>query len=111
MKRILCLLMCIPLIVHAQNEQKGIHFENGLSWQQIKSKAWTENKYIFVDCYATWCGPCKAMDKNVYPKDSLGDYMNDKFISVKVQFDSSKQDDEEVKKWYADAKDMMQKFD
>jgi thiol:disulfide interchange protein len=44
---------------------KGINFENNLSWEQVKEKAKAENKYIFVDCYATWCGPCKAMDKEV----------------------------------------------
>ena len=46
-------------------QYKGIHFEQGLSWKDILAKAKAEHKYIFVDCYATWCGPCKYMDKNV----------------------------------------------
>ena len=49
----------------SQDTTKGIHFVNGLSWQEVLQKAKAENKYIFVDCYATWCGPCKAMDKEV----------------------------------------------
>jgi thiol:disulfide interchange protein len=48
-----------------KDSSKGIRFEHGLSWAQVKEKAKAENKYIFMDCYATWCGPCKAMDKNV----------------------------------------------
>jgi thiol:disulfide interchange protein len=38
---------------------KGIQFVHNLSWQEILQKARAENKYVFVDCYATWCGPCK----------------------------------------------------
>ncbi|MBO9572315.1 MAG: hypothetical protein J7497_08925, partial [Chitinophagaceae bacterium] len=39
--------------VHAADS--GINFEVRLTWQQIKDKAKAENKFIFVDCYATWC--------------------------------------------------------
>ncbi len=45
--------------IQSKDSSKVIHFENGLSWEQIKEKAKAEHKYIFVDCYATWCGPCK----------------------------------------------------
>jgi thiol-disulfide isomerase/thioredoxin len=34
--------------------------------------------------YATWCGPCKYLAKNVFPKDSAGDFFNQHFISVKL---------------------------
>jgi thioredoxin-related protein len=85
------------------NAQDGIKFEEELTWKQMLQKAKNENKYIFVDCYATWCGPCKLMDKSVYSLKSVGDYYNDKFISLKVQMDSSKLDDDFIKSWYADA--------
>jgi thioredoxin-related protein len=85
------------------NAQEGIRFEEGLTWKQALQKAREENKYIFVDCYATWCGPCKYMDKSVYPLENVGNYYNDKFISVKVQMDTSKLDSDFIKGWYADA--------
>lgn len=102
MKKVVLILWMIPLLASAQSE-KGIRFEEGLDWAQVQAKAKASNKYIFVDCFATWCGPCKVMDKNVYPKDSVGDYMNARFISVKVQMDTSRQDNEVIKKWYGDA--------
>lgn len=98
------------MIVRAQDE-KGIHFEDGLSWQQVQEKAKSENKYIFVDCFATWCGPCKEMDKNVYPSEKVGVYLNNKFISVRVQMDSTKKDNEQVKAWYADAQNIQSKYE
>jgi thioredoxin-related protein len=86
---------------------KGIKFESGQSWEQIKSKAKAENKYIFMDVFATWCGPCKAMDRDVYPDERLGTFMNERFISVKVQADTLKADGDEIKDWYADARQII----
>ncbi len=56
-----------------------------------------------MDCYATWCGPCKEMEKTVYANDTVGNYINNHFISVKFQLDTSKKDDESIQKKYADA--------
>ena len=91
-------------------DREGIQWVKGLSWEQIKEKAQKENKYIFVDCYATWCGPCKRMDEEVYVKDTIGEYMNAKFVNVKVQMDKTKNDDEEVRKWYNDAAQLQARY-
>lgn len=93
-------LLFIGIYTYAQ----GIKWTQGLNWEQVRAKAKAENKYIFVDCYATWCGPCKQMDKEVYPLDTVGEVMNNKFISVKVQMDSTKNDSENVKKSYTIAR-------
>jgi thioredoxin-related protein len=87
----------------ATAQGKGIQFEKGLSWKQIKEKAKKENKYIFMDCYATWCAPCKLMSDSVFTKKEAGDVFNKKFINVKVQMDKTAKDNEEVKSWYEDA--------
>jgi thiol-disulfide isomerase/thioredoxin len=87
-----------------------IHFEQSLNWQQMKEKARKEHKYIFVDCYATWCGPCKKMDQEVYPDTALGKFINPLFVSVKVQTDTSKNDNEQVKVWYADAHQISSEY-
>jgi len=91
--------MLSPFFVIAQGQ--GVAFEHGLSWQEVLQKAQKENKYVFVDCYATWCGPCKWMDKEIYPVDSVGTFMNEKFISIRVQMDTTRQDNDETRQWYA----------
>jgi len=104
-------LLVIGLSTYAQvSESKGIKWTTGLTWEQVKQKAKSENKYVFLDCYTTWCGPCRMMDMQVYSNDSVGDYYNDRFISVKVQMDKTNKDDEEVKKWYATAEAMITDF-
>jgi len=95
--------------IHAAIAQ-GINFETALTWDQVKAKAQKEQKYIFLDCYATWCGPCKQMDKEVYPSQKVGNFFNEKYISVKVQFDSTKNDDETVRKWYTIAAQLQQQY-
>lgn len=77
----------------AQENQNGVHFEQSPDWSQVLDKAKAEHKYIFVDCYATWCGPCKMMDAEVYPDKAVGDYMNSRFISLKLQMDQTNADD------------------
>lgn len=123
-QRFLFTFLFLPLFVSAQTNiqfvrnstnktdrmksNAGIKWVAGLSWSQIKEKAKNENKFIFLDCYTTWCGPCKAMDKIVYPNDSVGLFMNKNFISVKVQMDKTEYDDEQIRNWYRDA-DMIQR--
>jgi thioredoxin-related protein len=107
MKKILILIMALPFYVMAQ---QGMKFEHGISWANIQAKAKAENKYIFMDAFTTWCGPCKHMAANIFPMATVGDFFNDKFINVKVQLDTTKNDNDEVKSWYADGHDIMTKY-
>lgn len=108
MKSLFLPLLFMPFLLSAQ--EKGVHFEHGLSWAAVQAKAKAENKYIFMDCFTTWCGPCKYMSNTVFPQEVMGNYFNDKFISVKVQLDTTRNDNEEVKSWYADAHNIMTKY-
>ena len=108
MKKLILLVLLLPLLTKAQ--ETGIHFEHGASWEQIKAKAKAENKFIFMDCYTTWCVPCQNMSANIFPLEEVGDFMNGKFISVKVQLDMFYGDNEEVRSWYADGHKIEQKY-
>jgi len=58
-----------PLSSHAQSVKKpdGIVFiEN--SWLDALHQAQVKNKYIFVDAYATWCGPCNLLKNTTFKK-------------------------------------------
>lgn len=91
-------------------QEKGIHFEHGSTWAEVKAKAKAENKYIFMDCFTTWCGPCKMMSAQIFPQEKVGNFMNDKYVSVKVQMDQTAKDNEEVKQWYADAQQIEKDY-
>jgi thioredoxin-related protein len=97
------IIMLAFLHLPALAQEPGIHFEHGLSWKAVQEKAKKENKFIFVDCYTTWCGPCKMMSQEIFPLKEVGDFFNKHFVSVKVQFDKTPKDNEEVKAWYEGA--------
>lgn len=107
--KLLLLVVFIPVLGFSQGD-KGVRFENDLSWQQVFAKAEKENKYVFIDVFATWCGPCKLMDKKVYPNDSVADFLHEKFISVKAQMDTTADDNQQVKNWYAAARAINDKY-
>ncbi|WES99758.1 thioredoxin fold domain-containing protein [Chryseobacterium arthrosphaerae] len=65
---------------------QGIKFEDS-NFASILAKAKKENKLIFVDAYASWCGPCKLMVKNIFPLQSVGDYYNAHFINAKIDME------------------------
>lgn len=85
------LLLCISAAVLAQdNASKGIRFHQNESWEKILQLAKEENKMIFMDCYTVWCGPCKALAKDIFPQEKVGDFFNPRFINV--QYDMEKGD-------------------
>lgn len=57
------------------------------SWKDLLAQAKKDNKLIFVDAYASWCGPCKLMAKNVFTLPSVGDYYNTNFINTKIDME------------------------
>lgn len=69
------------------NFAQNINFQDNMEFSEILKKAKTENKIIFLDAYASWCGPCKMMEKNVFNKESVQEYYNANFINVRFDME------------------------
>lgn len=95
MKRLI-LSMVLALAVGvalAQTDFRHVSYAEGLK------AAKAEGKLLFVDFYTEWCGPCKMMANNVFPQKDVGDYMNAKFVCLKI--DAEKGEGVELAKRYA----------
>ena len=88
MKRIATRMLDLMSLTTAMAQ--GIAFEpEGTTLEQASVKAKAEKKLIFMDAYTTWCGPCKMMAREVFPQAKVGEAMNPKFISVKIDMESA----------------------
>jgi thiol-disulfide isomerase/thioredoxin len=66
---------------------QGIDFFKG-EWEAALEQARNQDKLIFVDAYATWCGPCKRMAADVFPDPQVGAFYNRNFISLKIDMEA-----------------------
>jgi thiol-disulfide isomerase/thioredoxin len=56
-------------------------------WAEIQAVAKKENKLIFLDAFAAWCGPCKWMAANIFTNDTIADYYNKTFVCAKIDME------------------------
>ena len=68
-------------------EEQGISFYEG-NLQAAFEKAKLENKLVFVDCYTTWCGPCKMLKQYTFKDVILGDYMKENYVSLAIDMET-----------------------
>ncbi len=66
--------------------EKGIQFIEA-DWSKALAEAKKQNKMIFLDAYASWCGPCKMLKKNTFPNKDAGDFFNKNFINVAIDME------------------------
>lgn len=64
-------------------QAQGIEFRH-IDLDQALEEAAREEKLVFIDFYTTWCAPCKAMSKNIFPLEEVGELYNKEFVSIKL---------------------------
>lgn len=87
MKKIIILSFLFFLFSFTKDKKHQINFQHG-SWQEIFDASKNGDQLIFVDCYATWCGPCKSMAKKVFTDSIVGTLFNEKFINYKLNMET-----------------------
>jgi len=87
MKLLRTLIACFLLCTYTTSNAAGIDFLPDKTWKEILAQAKKENKLVFLDAYASWCGPCKYMQSDVFTDVAVGYYFNKNFINVKMDME------------------------
>ncbi len=74
-------LFGIQISFGQKKEKETIHW---LTFEQLSDSMSSNPKKIFVDIYTDWCGPCKLMDKKVFPKADVVKLMNENYYAIKL---------------------------
>ena len=71
--------ICVTGLAQGQ----GIKFFQG-SFGEALDDAKKQDKLLFVDVYADWCGPCKMMSEQIFSLKEVGEYFNERFICYQL---------------------------
>ena len=88
MKREFSIVLLLFLFVaetHAGEKEKfkWVRFNEGLA------EAQKTGKKVMIDVYTDWCGWCKRMDKDTYADGTVSDYLNRRYVAIKLNAESS----------------------
>lgn len=78
-------------------EKKSIDFSD-VTFNEAQQLSAKSGKLIFIDCYTSWCMPCKWMEQNVFVNDTVYNFYNTHFVNFKV--DMEKGEGIELRKKY-----------
>jgi len=68
------------------NDPKLVKFAD-VNVEEAIAKASAEGKLVFMDFYASWCTPCKWMEKTTLSDKRVASTLNSNFVAVKVNID------------------------
>jgi len=79
---IVCFFVWMSHDCMASSDKSGII--KWYSYNEGMARGQKEKKNVFLNFYANWCGYCKKMDNGTFKNPSVIAYLNENFISVKV---------------------------
>ena len=90
----LLLIMLITENVFSQNKESmtkrssthEIVFANR-NWKEVMAVAKKRGRFIFVDAYTSWCGPCKLLKSTTFKDKKAADYYNKNFINFSADME------------------------
>lgn len=82
-------LVTFHLMAQAQEQNAGssqiVFIED--DWSQALKQAAAQHKYIFVDAYATWCGPCKMLKATTFKNKKAAEFYNKNFVNIAIDME------------------------
>jgi len=85
---VLLAMLLLPLVVATAPAAPGAG-PRWLEWNAGLKQAAASHRPVLVDVYTDWCGWCKRMDRDVYARPEIRDLLAQRFVTVKLDAESS----------------------
>lgn len=79
----LLMSFCIHSVVFAGDNLPFMTY----SFEEAEKIAAKQGKLLFVDFYASWCGPCRWMEETTFQNEDVKNALKSNFISIRVNID------------------------
>lgn len=79
-------ILILAVTLAAGAAQAQVKFETGTT-DAVREMAVKQGKLVFIDLYASWCPPCKMMERLVFSRKDVGDFMDQRFVAAKYNTD------------------------
>ncbi len=83
------LLPALLLVAAAAPALAGPEATSWTTWDAGLQQARQLQRPVLVDVTTQWCGWCKRMHHDVYSREDVRDYLNQKFVTVKLDAEAS----------------------
>ena len=83
-----CTLIALLLLLTGLVRAQGVAWSEA-NFEAALEQAAAEHKLVFVDAYAVWCGPCRRMSNEVFPREEVGEFFNEHFVSLKIDMEQA----------------------
>ena len=86
--RLSCAAVLIALAAGSSLALAGSGEPRWLGWNAGLKEAAATHRPVLVDVYTDWCGWCKRMDRDVYSRPEIRDYLARNFVAVRLDAES-----------------------
>ena len=86
MRHLVRLALLLSLLLLAAVPAGAVEWK---SWNAGLASASASRRPVLVDVYTDWCRWCKQMDREVYGRADVSQYLAAKFVTVKLNAESS----------------------
>ena len=81
-------MLLLALVLATAGAEAQVKFETQ-STDAVRAMAVKEGKLVFIDLYASWCPPCKMMERQVFSRKDVGQFIGERFIAAKYDTDEA----------------------